>query len=82
MEPPFGHMTFMNKSWITRIFCSHTLSLPTDEGKLARNRGLGILFREKDNHANTMGFVYPCIFIYYYIMETLSKQRHLNILIS
>ncbi len=44
MEPPFGHMTFMYISWSTGILYSHTLSLPTDEGKLARNHGLGILY--------------------------------------
>ncbi len=52
-------MTFIYKSWITRILYSNTLSLPTDEGKLVRNHGLGILFREKDKHANTMGIVSP-----------------------
>ncbi len=46
---------------------SHTLSIPIGEGKLARNHGLGILFREKDSHSNTMVIVSPCLFIYYYI---------------
>ncbi len=44
METPFGHMTLMYISWITWIWYSHTLSLATDEGKLVRNHGLGILY--------------------------------------
>ncbi len=44
-EPPFRHLTFGYISWITGTLYSHTLSLPTDEGKLARNYGrLGILY--------------------------------------
>ncbi len=44
MEPPFGHLTLRYKSWITGILYSHTLSLPTEVGKLARNHGLDIRY--------------------------------------
>ncbi len=53
----------------------HIHSLPTNEGKLARNHGLCILFGEKDNHANTMGIVSTCLFIYYLGIKLIEKAQ-------
>ncbi len=47
------------------IWQAYDLHVQTDEGKLARNHCLGILYHRETIYTNTMAIVSPCLFIYY-----------------
>ncbi len=71
----FLYRVFRYKSWMMAgILYSHTLPLPTDEDKLAKNHGLGILYYRDTIYTNTTGIVCPCLFIYSNIICQTSNQ--------
>ncbi len=49
------------------MYIINSNTLPTDEGKLARNHGLGIIYYRETIYANTIGIVSPCLFIYKHV---------------